>query len=457
MSQVKQQRTIDAALDRLEASKGLTPEGRDWLIAALDPFHDSELTLAGYPDVLTASTVVQLVKQQLQITVPTTGPGTVTAGNNWDCDVVMWPMLAVHPVGISSIVSPVGIIATGAGGSGFDAGGLTVSAGPQGNGLWPTNTLNNTSATYTQLNPLPYIKGQGRVIGMGFEVVNTTAEINKQGQVTAWRQPTKWTPTSLNVATTPSQYVNGLTTRLPPSTIAQCQLLYGSRSWAAAEGAYVVSRQNGEDNPARIPSFQSSIYTSGDFASGVQDIVYTENVATTFNGSQVTNSDWYLPFDLSGVHFTGLSFATTLTVNVRWLIERIPGPLEADLVVLATPSCPYDPLALDIYCRCLRDMPPGVMLKENPLGEWFSKVLSTVGNIAPKIGDFLSPIIPAAGMIGKVVGGGANFVSNLNTNAINKAKEKKMKKQTEDMKLTEQKRVPLSDSRSHPVATPHYR
>jgi hypothetical protein len=111
-----------------------------------------------------------------------------------------------------------------------------------------------------------------------------------------------------------------------------------------------------------------------------------------------------LPFDTSGVHFTGLSYTTTLTVNVRWLIERIPGPNEADLVVLATPSASYDSLALELYTRCVNDMPPGVMLSENPLGEWFRDALSKVSDWAPKVGNALGTFIPGASIIGNGVG-----------------------------------------------------
>jgi len=433
-------RRIDAALDKLERNSSLTSDGRNWLVSACDPFHDFDIAISGYPDVLTAATVVQLVKQQLQITVPTTGGGIVTSGSNWDCSIALFPNVAPGFINQSSIVTANGGVTATTSGNGFLYGGLVSGAGPQGGAMWPNGPGTggiNPSASYQQLSPNAYIKGQGRVIGMGFEVVNTTAEINKQGQVTAWRMPTKWTPSqfAFTYLTTPN--VNATFTymveRLPPATIAQAQLLFGSRSWAAAEGAYVVSRQNSTENSALIPTFFPAGFVLGDYQNGVADTMFGPGPGVVNQSASVT-SDYFLPFDISGVHFTGLSYNTTLTVNVRWYIERIPGPMEADLVVMATPSACFDPIALELYCRAMGEMPPGVMLKENFLGEWFSNALSKVSEWAPKIGDALGNVLPGASLVGKLVGGGANMIAKATSERIQP-----------------QPKTVLMDSRSHAV------
>jgi len=399
-------RKIDALLDKLEKNANLTRTGRDWLIASCDPFHDSDISLGGYPDVLTASTVVQLVKQQIQITVP----GTVTAGANWDCSITLMPNLCATTLNYVNAINQTGSVTSATGVTSITLGGLTVQAGAQGSNLYFQSNGTLTGATSTTLNPTAYVKGQGRVIGMGFEVVNTTATLYKQGQVTCWRQPSANTRSTFqySTATTPIVYsqVGVDVNRMPPANIAACQLLYGSRSWDAAEGAYVVSRQNTDSNPAYLPQCRTIGYTTLDGLAGPTinpaDYVYTQDPLG--GPTALAIYDYNCPFDQSGAFFTGLSYTTSLTINVRWLFERIPCPLESDLVVLATPSAPYDPLALELYCRCLGDMPPGVMLKENPLGEWFSNALAKVADWAPKIGSALGTIIPGAGMLGNVVG-----------------------------------------------------
>jgi hypothetical protein len=426
-------RKVDAILNNLEKHSSLTRDGRNWLIAAIDPFHDSDLALAGYPDVLTSNTVVQLIKQQVQISVPgLTGGGAVANGANWDCSICLFPSAVTSPLNNATTVASNGTVTSSNTTTGTDVGGLVAVAGPQGAQLWPdAGNAYTPNGAYTFLDAHNYVKGQGRIISMGFEVVNTTAELYKQGQVTAWRMPGKFTPTSIYSQTAvgpPAIFsqTTGLCQRLPPSTVAKAQLLYGSRSWAAEEGAYVVCRQNTDSNPASIPSFQYLMYTADDVSS--------ENTATFVTGpgpavlaAPTQFSDYYAPFDLSGVTFTGLSYTTSLTVNVRWFIERIPGPSEPDLVVMATPSAPYDPLALELYTQCLRDMPPGVMLKENPLGEWFREALQGVAEWAPKIGSALGGIIPGAGAIGSGLGG----VAGVTAGFIPKAVKKQVKKQVQ--------------------------
>jgi len=400
----KVSRTVDKILDSMERDSNLSREGRDWLIAACDPFHDHEMALSGYPDVLTASTVVQLVKKQLQITVPTTGNGAVAAGANWDCHITLLPNAIPNNLqGFSQVDPFFRIITSTTTTNNLTFGCLSVQSCPSGGNTFPAQAgIASVSSQSLAVNE--FINGNCRIIGMAFEVVNTTAEINKQGQVLVYRLPNTDTVTSVfaSYATTP--LVVSATTirasRFPPANIAQAQLLYGTRSWAASEGAYVVSRQSGLDNPINQPTALPLTYLTTDVTPGSNTFVYSNSNLLTTAGQNWP--DLYSPFDISGAYFTGLSYSTTLTVNVRWLIERMPGPYESDLVVLATPSAPFDPLALELYTHCLRDMPPGVMLKENPLGEWFRSALAGVADLAPRVGRALN--LPGSAMIGQGIG-----------------------------------------------------
>jgi hypothetical protein len=410
-------RSINKALDKLERSAHLTPDGRNWLIAACDPFHDVDLSISGYPDVCSASTIVQLVKKQFTVSA---SEAVVTAGLNWDCNIVAWPTIANIVGGIPGLFANYNTInQNGAviGGAALDAvypySGVIASGNVTGSSTWPTINDFNPIDTYTFENAVvcpEYIAGQCRIVGMAFEVVNTTAQLYKQGQVTCWRQPTTYTQQQFNtnIATTPAftQYRDYQVMRMPPGTLADAQLLYGSRSWEAAEGAYVVSRQSGMDNPFNQPTLLPFAATTTDFdANGPFTGSDHYVIYTTGNGiTGLAEPTLLAPYDTSGAYFTGLSPQTTLQVNVRWLIERMPAQAETDLVVLATPSAPYDPLALELYSQCMRDMPPGVMLSENPLGEWFANALGKVAEWAPQIGGFLGNFIPGAGLVGNAVG-----------------------------------------------------
>jgi hypothetical protein len=435
MSSDAQNRRIDNILDKLEKRNGLTEDGRAWLVAACDPFHDSDIALAGYPDVNSSATIVQLVKKQLQI-VPPTG---LTAGANWDASMVLFPRMESLPLQSFVTVNNGGTATTPATApvTSVRAGGFVCNTGVQGAPLWPSaavpqiplaNLVTSVSADCSD-----FISGDCRIIGMGFEVVNTTANINKQGQVTVWRMPCRPTPDTIYIpnttvaATAPYPIFSN---RMPPGVISDCQLLYGSRSWAAEEGVYVVARQNTDSNPLSAPDYTPDAYSVSDaFATQT-----TNNLYLPFAPVGGKPTDIHTPHDLSGCQFTGLSNATTLTVNIRWLIERSPAPTEHDLVVLATPSACYDPLALELYCHCLSSMPPGVMLKENSLGDWFRKALDGVSRFAPTIGTALGAVgVPGAQMIGNIVGKGAGIGS-----ALVKARQEKK----------QQKKLPLPGSAS---------
>jgi len=373
------------------------------LLATLSTIVD--MRLAGYPDVSSGATIVQMVKKQLVVT----RPPLVAEGSTWDAHVTMWPNSCFRGVGVKGgPVTGTNLIADFVPIENFNYGGCTARTGPAGFLDQPSDTAAPTSKAVSAVTPQDFCRGNYRVIGMGFEVVNTTAEIYKQGSVTVYRQPNTvaddiYFDNRVTSNPTPStvSYV-----RLPPTSVADANLLLGTRSWAASEGAYVVSRQNSVVNPM-CPSAQRMIVLANtDRPSGYAYDSEPATALTFFPATFPINAyiDKILPFDISGAIFTGLSSQTSLTINVRWIIERLPTPSEGDLAVLATPSALYDSLALEIFSQAMNQAPPGVMVKENPLGEWFNSVLKSVSSWAPKIGDALGSIIPGAGLVGKGLG-----------------------------------------------------
>lgn len=426
-------RAIDRLLNNLQRSAGLTEDGRNWMIQACDPFHDVDLKCSGYPDLRTGSSVVQLVKKQLQLVRPT----TVADPNNWDASIVL--ASNCKPTDYTEQFNVTNGYVTASVGEGFEnaavpvntvtVGGLTVMSGPQGaltsqSGTVPaSNQLNFASLDCTE-----YLKGNCRIIAMGFEVVNTTAELYKQGQVSVWRLPNNATLDEFAgqcITYNTDDFFEYNTTlrtmRAPPASIAEVNNLFGTRTWDAKEGAYVVARQNSSDNPAIQPSFQPTALCTNDVSLNGTNNYLVQARAPPFAGV----GDLCVPFDMSGAYFTGLSSSTSLTVTVRWYIERFPGPQETDLVVLATPSAAYDPLALELYIHAMHGAPPGVMVRENPLGEWFKNVLTAAAKWVPKITGALDTVIPGAEAIGKVIAKGAALGAQKIQNNLDKKQQKK--------------------------------
>jgi hypothetical protein len=422
-------------LETLYQKKVLTAEGKNWLINSLDPFHDVDVPAAGYPDIESAATVVQCVKYSTTISAPA---GLTTT--NWDAHFAMLPNLYPGTVGTAGGGANTGT--TGAGGLGhnYSSPGIFVPANYLGGLVWGTNNVGGytwdrqTSATTIatannlaigNLTPYSLVSGKYRIVGMGFEVHNTTADIYKQGSVTVYRQPVTPTTAVIGFSTGTQFYGDRMvnTVRQPPALLSDAMLLYGSKTWEAKDGVYVVSKMNNTSNPLVTPNDLAVAYICPDRGVGHEQTTSGNSIvlpdwsvaSTTANTSYYgsASNDNVSPYDISGAYFTGLSAASTLTVDVRWYIERCPTADEAQLVVLATPSPCYDPHAILIYSHAMCGLPPGVPVGENPLGEWFAKVLRGVASVAPAIGTALNVALPGANTVAEIATKAANFAADI--------------------------------------------
>jgi len=400
-------------LEKIGARIGLTDCGRDWLIGAVDPFHDTPLRIEGYPDVNEASSVVQTVKLSTNIVVP------VGIVGNWDCHIVQFPWLhntRVWPGSWSNPAYPgggvfnlVGNPTTGAfGGLMYDA---VASTSPQ------TNTFLTTDSTSAHVNPLeprlaPYLVGEYRVIGMGFEVINTTSDLNIQGLVTCYRAPFTDIDSAKSAlilsqssgppVNTVFGWLDCISTSQVPINPGGALLLEGSKQWKAKEGCYVVSSLNSSEIPTGNaacspvlkldPADPSFVTNVSDYAiiapAGATPVPIPPITPTNTLGLMAGFPSQTTKFNYAGAYFEGLSNSTTLTLNTVYIIERFPSQLDTDLIVLATPSARCDPQALDLYSEIVRSMPVGVPQRMNGLGDWFAEAVSTAS-------DFIAPVLSA--------------------------------------------------------------
>jgi len=74
-------------------------------------------------------------------------------------------------------------------------------------------------------------------------------------------------------------------------------------------------------------------------------------------------------------------------VTVKYYFERLPSPDNQQLLVLTRQPASYDPQVLEIYARCMAEVPVAVCVGENPVGEWFARVLNAIGTVAPIVGN----------------------------------------------------------------------
>lgn len=404
--------------EKLEKFNLLTPQGKAWLVTAVDPFHDSAVEMRGYPDLDVAPSIVQQVNKSFQVACP-----TALLGGPWDCHIVAWPA-ALRVVGVPATQYDGYIINdASSAAAAFDIGGVTALATATGQPTYMNGTAGGatgiTNAGFVDTtNPGggTYMDGTCRVIAYGVEVYNTTATLYKQGQVICYRQPNpvKESAGVSSVGTLGAGFTsygnwNTYDIPTPPRTPAEALLLRTSKQWDAAEGGYVVVSMNTLNNyPDEPDAGIIVVMDSPDSQNtvGTNAVVYNGKRTRVLGATTITEPTEVqrLPFNTSGLYFSGLSVQTTLTVNVTWYIERFPTPGEGDLVVLSQPSAGWDQMALELYAAGLRDMPAGVMVKENPLGEWFQDVVHNIASAASPVANALSVVNPGFGIAGQLAG-----------------------------------------------------
>jgi len=426
-------------LNKMGAALGITEAGKEWLKCAVDPFHDTPLNVCGYPDTNEAASIVQVVRVSTNLAVLP----NVTTGANWDCHIYSFPDLSANGFlkGLTSDPNWAGgqfgsCVLSGSG-SASAWGNLSVCIVPSGQNTFDSGATSfNGPQQPLQAQLAPYITGSNyRIIGMGYEVINTTSDLNIQGLVTVYRQPAP----VLDSAQTAAFYVNsqGATPpqlqlgygsvvydNAPPNNSGSALLLDGSKQWKAKEGVYITNTLNtdnlvvGVRNQARVSLLPP---TDSQFSGSVNCIVKGMSGGGNFNipaSSPIATISFLVPesqvptdFNHSGAYFTGLSYSTTLTLNAIYYIEKFPTQLDTALVVLAKHSCRSDRVARELYSEIMREMPVGVPQRMNGLGDWFADAISSAADfVAPVLGAIPLPMTQALSLGIKSAG---NFAKSM--------------------------------------------
>jgi len=482
-------------------TRQITKEACDWVKSALDPFHDLQLdSLRGYPDVSTEPTVVVKVRQAIEISAPL---GLATDAN-WDCHIALSPIdWAKPPNSVRGDITG-GAVADGYNitgefqpmGTKFVSGvtnarpagcinfvgsagsqpapnnypvtsrldGLLINSVPAGGGTGSdlTFTPGHMPATAVggyatnQINLDDYLDfeptdlGAYRLIYSGFEVVNTTADIFKQGAVTVYEyghsQDTSqvYTPRR-DIATNDYAVatVGSNTYRSPPNTIAEAKIMPGAHTWGARDGCYCTAKfqssnefqaptqrnyviaQNNASN-TDLSGYGQSLggahvngsfispglvgQTAGFSAAPIENDRSPYNVAPAVHFSRMSTS---------GAYFTGLSPKTTLFVTWRVGIERLPAANKPTFLALSQPSATYDPNALVLYNIVANNLPPGCPQGWNDLGKWYTMI----ANVAKRVIPAAYPLVNAAEMMIKAFGAGHEAVKAIRHTANQSIKQ----------------------------------
>lgn len=398
-------------------------DSTSWLVAALDPFHDYQYSVEGLPDERTAPSVCQIHNQVLTITAPTTA-----AGGQWDCSVLFTGFNSsidfhtLHPLegGMETMTySNIHHLDHQTLSAGLPFGALNVWAGAAGSHIHvgAPGTVGDTNLA------LGSVMGSDRcrLVASGFEITNTTAEVYKQGSLTAAMLPDTACDAGLctyfdsNVgapfAPTPVQADRAL---VMATELGPLMAVPGSQTWAAADGVYAIPRMT------TVPR-DIATYTFGQGMSGTVGATTRIPIIYGSSGDRATPSPtgWngavgyqfiFAPrapngFSPMQVFCSGLSPETSLTLKFRTVVEYFPS-VTSILLPLASPSPVYDPKVLAAYSYVVARAAYAEPVGQNAAGEYFRKILMLLSMgldaINPVFGSY-APIAMAASSLAKAV------------------------------------------------------
>jgi len=396
----KQAAKAEDEINRICQKMGVSTHGKEWLDIALDPCKDMVVPKSGYPDAIAVPSVVQTIHDQLIIS----RPASVPAGSNWDANVFLDELYSTTNVytSVNPAINNRSIRQrAGQGSTPFRRGGLVVRSGPSGSPLGYTTTTGGLS-----LKSDITVEGEVRLVGVGLEIHNTTATIDKQGAVITWR--TTDGPEISEVVTVvedvgvtsciPSTYqMMHLST--PPLTPGEAIDLPGSLEWEAKDGAYVVPILA---NPNLDVQEMRNLAV---YASEGPDQLFSQILSTGANRLiYLLNMNAMTGFCMSGAYFVGLSSSTTLQINLTYYVQVFP--FETSILRRSVvPSPGEDATARKLYDLIACRLPTGVYADENFLGGFIAGVSKIAANVtkylpsAIKIGGALMDVAGDFGMM----------------------------------------------------------
>lgn len=372
-------------LTRLENVEGVHEDTLDAVLNLVNPFPDYTPKRVGWPDSRGSSSVV--FYDLFEATIKQ--PSGLSAGETWDLHALMLPQAFEGQTATCSL-TPFSKDAPSA----STCSSFNVHTAVSGSLPAPLNTEPAVKYTFGSLaQGAPF-----RVVSMGMELVNISADLYRGGASFGYRYDAPVAPALPYTSQAPAGVLTvsaGFDATLyPPTKPDDIDDWPNTFIGDGRDGLYVTNLPLNLDNPPLILKGR--------------DVAYFANPNGATNPGRVGwGSGGHIGWCIAGGFLTGLTQGSSILVKYRVGIEVFPscfgGSTSLSLVRLSNKTVPRSPVVDEILARIISDMPAGCEYTKNPLGEWFSNILSAVAEAAPKVGAALS-FLPGAAAIGQGVG-----------------------------------------------------
>lgn len=411
-----------------------TSEERAYFIACTDIFHDSSYSVTGRPS--SSNQLQNTVVINLERTISVSDFPALDPNATWDCNIVSLPFLTTQRM-ISSVDTGYAVQLPAATSS-QDWGGVTAFGAATGGQTILPYTQNLTvnanrffypewTATLTDDIPRPYYE----ILSIGMEVINSTPDLYRGGNVVRYRVPTQGRKSALLIGDP------AISTALARSEFMCYPMPPISESFATQYSDSVIDKaENGSYQMHTLQDQVSDFFLAGNsrvFFSNPAPAPAGSGGFNTWTSQSAFNNDYSTDpplirgdFDIVGSYFTGLSPQTTLKIRSRSIVSLVPSSTNASLTSLAKltppPNQRLDKLIADIQSS----FSPGIESSMNASGDWWRVVLRGVAKVAKPVGNALG------GEVGETIGGGVAAVAN----SLSKVNQKKNKNNKKSPKAT---------------------
>jgi hypothetical protein len=375
----------------------ISQKGRIWMENCLDPFSDEERDVVGYPDNANGRSYVKKI--------PLGYTYSNTSGATEDLSVFLDPWGATDTLYNANWVVD-GATAIQNQYEQFTSQTTTLAGGIQiRKAAGGTPLTGSTKLNYLALQRSAFYGGKVRIVGVGLEVTNTTAVINRGGAVIIYQDVLNESLAPIfAINTTPSSarsWFKQDESYAPPETSAQALAIPGARTWSAAKGAYIVGRLCKQEHPPVVPrmcmlGFTDSVNT----ATGAWQ---STDVLGGVNYKYPAYPNFPINFNPCGAFFSGLPSGTELTFRALYYVEIFPDFGSPDLS-LSKPSVPLDICALEAYSEVAKLLPAGVPVDDNDLGDWLETIAETLDEVG----------VPFAGLAKTAIKVGRKVIDKMN-------------------------------------------
>lgn len=364
----------------------ISKDGQDWMVLALDPFHDQVRPIEGLVDEYTAPSFVRCHVQQATFSATADGDKFRVLFNGMHAP--ERAILATFDACRTGIAHPATYIHP-----------ITVQRSPA------ASDPNYSNAAMVNLGGFPTTPTRdipSRLVAIGIEVTDVTQRLYQQGVIGVARVGGDCSP-----AQNPYTFALGAnqgcmmveTARAPavPGSRTLAGMVPGWVEWEAAKGVYAVPKFNKPAPPAAFVvggGANSYVHHNYEF----QEVIAEGQIArwcTRTGDTWNIAADWGTPFyscgmvpsgfDPLAIFIEGVDANAQFRVSVKTYVEYFPDSANATALASATGSPAYDPIALLSYHVAAIRLPAGVPVSLNAKGDWWRMVksaLARVGDVA---------------------------------------------------------------------------